>query len=92
MTCQHVRVGNVRAIVCRGRRRGRRCSVCKALTFEANLRECDWKIEGGKTCDVLLCVTCSYVPAPDKDLCPTHAALWDTVRAAHAWALERRAR
>jgi hypothetical protein len=36
---------------------------------------CDWKVDGG-TCDKPLCSNCTYVPAPDKDLCPVHAAEW----------------
>jgi hypothetical protein len=30
----------------------------------------------GKTCDRLICVGCTHSPAPDKDLCPEHAAIW----------------
>src|SRR5580692_5630775 len=37
-----------------------------------------------KTCDAQLCIDCTYSPAPGKDLCPTHAAIWRSY-------LERRA-
>jgi hypothetical protein len=54
-------------------------------------RLCDWKMEryasrdasiktGARrksvTCDEPLCDSCTYSPAPNKDLCPTHAAQW----------------
>jgi hypothetical protein len=30
----------------------------------------------GKTCSAPICDHCTYSPASDKDLCPTHAAEW----------------
>lgn len=76
----------VRAIVCTsGRRVGRRrnCSVCGAYVPVSDQRLCDWKLAPVKelgrkpvTCDTLMCPKCSFVPAPDKDLCPTHADIW----------------
>jgi hypothetical protein len=55
-------------------------------------RECDWKLKSSdtppppmigrartrrvRTCDTPLCGACAWSPAPDKDLCPTHAAEW----------------
>lgn len=51
------------------------CTVCKKRKAS---RECDWKVAKRKsgTCDKKLCDRCSYVPAPDKDLCPIHRAAW----------------
>jgi len=39
---------------------------------------CDWKVPGRRsgTCDVPICSRCTASPAPDKDLCPDHAAAW----------------
>jgi len=78
MPCDRVRMpGGGVAIVCsRGPRKVRRCA-CGAVAT----RECDWKIgreiDGATlTCDKPLCAACSHVPAPDKDLCPAHAAEW----------------
>ena len=35
---------------------------------------CDWKVPLKRgTCDAAVCVNCSTSPAPNKDLCPTHA-------------------
>ena len=41
---------------------------------------CDWKVPENKsgTCDAKLCKECTSSPAPDKDLCPAHAAEWKT--------------
>lgn len=82
MKCERVeliddRVGVVRAIVC-SRGRPRSCVGCG----RPEQRACDWKLtEGrraGKTCDRAICESCTTRPAPDKDLCPKHAALWAT--------------
>lgn len=35
-------------------------------------RECDWRLDSGKTCDAPLCDCCTTSPAPDKDICPAH--------------------
>jgi hypothetical protein len=37
---------------------------------------CDWKMKatGSGTCDAPICASCTTSPAPEKDLCPTHAA------------------
>lgn len=58
------------AIVCSSRRR-QRCACGKPAP-----KLCDWKVPGKRsgTCDVPLCVNCTTVPAPEKDLCPKHAA------------------
>jgi hypothetical protein len=61
-----------RAIVCTSGRR-KRCACGRPAT-----KECDWKVPGKKsgTCDRPICAACTHVPAPDKDLCPQHAAEW----------------
>ena len=37
---------------------------------------CDWKMpsKASGTCDKPLCSSCTFSPAPDKDLCPKHKA------------------
>jgi hypothetical protein len=62
------------AIVCTSGRR-KRCACGARAT-----RECDWKMPERRsgTCDTPLCANCSTVPAPEKDLCPTHAAAFRT--------------
>lgn len=52
--------------------RRRRCSACKLQTVPAKLRLCDFVLQGGKTCDALICTGCATHSAPDKDLCPAH--------------------
>lgn len=62
------------------------CEFCRARPAK---RRCDWKVlklrgpRGGVlkkptpgTCDAWLCEVCTHEPAPDKDLCPHHAAKW----------------
>ncbi len=76
MPCSHVRIPRpdgtaVHAIIC-GRTRIKTCCKCGAIST----RECDWKIGGGKTCDRPICEACTHSPAPEKDLCPQHAAEW----------------
>lgn len=67
MACERVTMpGGATAIVC-GRRRRKRCVCGRPATLL-----CDWKVLGG-TCDTDLCSRCTTSPAPDKDLCPTHA-------------------
>lgn len=62
-----------RGFMCTTRGPRKRCACGKPAT-----QECDWKVKGKKsgTCDRPICKACSHVPAPDKDLCPTHAAEW----------------
>lgn len=73
MPCTFVPLpGGGTAIVCGPRARPKRCSCGSGRP--ATLL-CDWKVEGG-TCDAPLCEACSHVPAPEKDLCPKHAAEW----------------
>lgn len=56
-------------------RRPRRCRCGAEAT-----RLCDWKTRATPhniaTCDEPLCDSCTSSPAPNKDLCPTHAAQW----------------
>ncbi len=69
------------AIVCSRGPRRQRCACGKPAT-----RLCDWKMKatGSGTCDAPICAACTTSPAPEKDLCPTHAAAWRT------WQTERR--
>lgn len=72
MTCHLVDMpGGGRAFVCGPTTRCKCGNPAKLL--------CDWKTPGGKsdTCDAKLCNRCTSKPAPDKDLCPTHAAEWN---------------
>jgi hypothetical protein len=74
MTCETVTLpSGYRAIVCSSRSR-KRCRVCGA---KAALL-CDWKVakKSSGTCDAPLCHRCAETPAPDKDLCPTHAGAY----------------
>ena len=82
MTCTPIRIGGIVAIVCGSRPRAPRCRSCKQ---RLGTRLCDWKIGRGKTCDVPLCDSCTKAPAPDKDLCPKHAAEWLARRPTWIW-------
>lgn len=77
MACNQVQLPDgSRAIVC-GRERRQLCIECgRSATLL-----CDWKVPEHRsgTCDKPICRSCTTSPAPDKDLCPTHA------RAFHAW-------
>lgn len=71
MTCDHVILpGGGHAIVCSSGRR-KRCRCGRRATLL-----CDWKVPTRKsgTCDADICDRCTTAPAPDKDLCPDHAA------------------
>jgi hypothetical protein len=77
--CTRTTVGEATVIVCgRGRERPRPCCRCS----NASTRLCDWVI--GKTdkrvqrCSAPICDEHSTSPAPGKDLCPPHAAVWAT--------------
>jgi hypothetical protein len=77
MACAHIAVPmpdgtTIRGIVC-----GLKVKRCKCGA-KAD-RECDWKVmRRGKatTCDKGVCSRCSVSPAPEKDLCQKHAAIW----------------
>lgn len=76
LACEHVSLsGGGSAIVCGTRRK--KCACGRRATLE-----CDWKVNGKKsgTCDAPICDRCTHVPAPDKDLCPKHAAEWKARR------------
>lgn len=78
MICDRVDLPNgATAIVCsQGRRK--RCKCGRAATLL-----CDWKVPTKRsgTCDAPLCSNCTTSPAPDKDLCETHAAAFEKWRA-----------
>lgn len=56
--------------------RPRPCVKCGAQST----RLCDWKTSGGKVrprrCSAPVCDSCTFSPAPKKDLCPQHAEMW----------------
>lgn len=71
MPCDHVTLPDgTHAIVCSSGPR-KRCACGQPAT-----RLCDWKMPERRsgTCDAPICASCSTSPAPEKDLCPTHAA------------------
>jgi hypothetical protein len=77
VTCDHVPLpGGGTAIVCSSSRR-QRCKCGRPATLL-----CDWKVKTKKsgTCDAPICAICTTSPAPDKDLCPTHAAEFEKWR------------
>jgi hypothetical protein len=74
MTCHTVTLDNgARAIVCTSGPR----KLCVQCGQPARLL-CDWKVPEHRsgTCDAPICAGCTHSPAPDKDLCPGHAAQW----------------
>lgn len=76
MVCARVALpGGGHAIVCGPRQRPKACVGCGKKTADLL---CDWKVPArlSGTCDAPICKRCSHVPAPDKDLCPDHAAEW----------------
>jgi len=81
MTCHVIETpGGGKGIICTSGRR-KRCACGKPATLE-----CDWKVKTRRsgTCDAPICAQCAMSPAPDKDLCPTHAkdfAAWQEKRA-----------
>lgn len=80
MACERVALpGGGAAIVCSSHRR-QRCACGQRATLL-----CDWKVPTRRsgTCDAPICPRCSMSPAPDKDLCRTHAQAfkqWQTER------------
>lgn len=80
MACEHVSLpGGGHAIVCGTRStRKERCACGRVATLL-----CDWKVPERRsgTCDATICANCSTVPAPEKDLCPTHAAAFSKLSA-----------
>lgn len=84
MACEFVQMPNgARAIVCSSTRRPR-CECGQPAPLA-----CDWKVADRRsgTCDAPICRECATSPAPEKDLCPEHAAefqLWKARRQARA--------
>lgn len=73
MTCERVTMPDGgAAIVCSSGRR-KRCACGRVATLA-----CDWKVPTRKsgTCDAPICSRCTTSPAPEKDLCPKHAAAY----------------
>ena len=78
MACERIPVptGGA-AIVCSPTRR---CKCGRRATLE-----CDWRMPERRsgTCDAPICSSCTTSPAPDKDLCATHARAWEVWQASH---------
>lgn len=84
MPCEHVTLSSgVHAIVCGPKRRFK---LCACGSGQRATQLCDWKTPERETgtCDAAICPGCSTRPAPDKDLCPAHAAAWVTWKTARA--------
>ena len=78
MTCERVTLPNgTAAIACSSNRR-QRCKCGRPATLL-----CDWKVPTRRsgTCDKPICSRCTTSPAPEKDLCATHAADFEQWRA-----------
>ena len=62
--------GGGKAIVCSSGRT-KRCACGGRAPFL-----CDWKVPDRRsgTCDAPICAKCATSPAPEKHLCPQHAA------------------
>lgn len=74
MHCAHVKLPDgFGAIVCRsGPRHPKYCTACdQPAPFL-----CDWKVGGGKTCDLPICPVHAEEVAEDKHLCPKHSKAW----------------
>ncbi len=73
MTCEHIRLPDGNGF----RLRHAASAEMRPVRRRADL-ECDWKVPGRKrgTCDAPICSRCTTSPAPEKDLCPDHAAAW----------------
>lgn len=55
--------------------RARRCKVCNRKTHPRWLRECDFVLPDGKTCNLLMCWNCAEAVGPHFDLCPVHSKI-----------------
>jgi hypothetical protein len=85
MPCHIVRIpGGGTAIVRTAAPRPRKCSVCGRQTKDYRL--CDYpmgtstlaaRTGGPKTCDAVLCQSCTNHREPDIDYCPLHAQAVD---------------
>ncbi len=78
MNCQRVILPDGGAAIVCGTRRRQRCKCGRPGTLL-----CDWKVptKQSGTCDAPICDRCATSPAPDKDLCPKHAAEFETWKA-----------
>ena len=75
MHCEHMNLPDGgHAIVCGPKKATKKCSVCGRGSREYRL--CDFPMQGGKTCDRILCPSCATHQKPNVDYCPTHAALF----------------
>jgi len=78
MTCEHIRLPDGTGMIVCGSKPWPRSKVrCLNCGSPADLL-CDWKVHDRKsgTCDAPICSRCTTSPAPEKDLCPEHAAAW----------------
>lgn len=68
--CERIRMpdGNV-GVVCGGHRKKKPCKFCGAPA----MKQCDWPLSNGKTCDVYVCDRHSLGNGLDKDFCAVHA-------------------
>lgn len=84
MHCSHVKLpGGVSAIVCTsGRRQVKHCTACDRVAPFL----CDWKVTGGKTCDLPICAGHAEEVAENKHLCPKHSKAWAQWQAQRAQA------
>lgn len=75
MPCRPFSRDGMTGFVCGPRAKAKRCACGSGKPADLL---CDWKTPGGPkpTCDAPICRVCTSVPAPDKDLCKTHAAEW----------------
>ena len=80
MTCERVTLSNGSSAIICGSFKRPRCACGRRATLE-----CDWKVPTRKsrTCDAPLCRNCTTSPAPEKDLCPAHAAEFEKWKERH---------
>lgn len=73
MACKGVTMPNGGSAIICGLPRPKRCACGRPAGLL-----CDWKVPAKRsgTCDAPICDRCTSSPAPDKDLCPKHAAEW----------------
>lgn len=78
MACRGVKLPDGGSAIICGLPRPKRCGCGRPSTLL-----CDWKVPTKRsgTCDKPICASCSTSPAPDKDLCPAHAAAFEAWKA-----------